>query len=303
MKKIITIYIFILSIGFSLQAGNLYLIANNGTTWSGQTAGNTGFASVKTVDLSQSGTNGTTAVTLADWLTDRGLSTPTYKVGGSGGSVGSTFSSADQIWIAAGTYSITTAWTIGNKANTYGGFLGTETSVGSRSVSGNWIFANETIIDGSGSSTNGITAGGTRTMTFDGLSLTGFTTYAINAKAGMTIQNCRFYNNPSAPVFTYSNSSNSGTLTVQYCEFKNNTGAGNYSHAILTQTGALSVAPTLTVDIKNCTFDGNLNTSSTTTGASGAVYFWTNGGGAALNHKVTNCTFLNNECMGLQDLV
>lgn len=303
MKKIITIYIFILSIGFSLQAGNLYLIANNGSTWSGQTAGNTGFASVKNVDLSQSGTNGTTAVTLAEWLNDRTLSTPTYKIGGSGGSVGTTMTSSDQLWIAAGSYSITTAWSIGfsGNANTYGGFSGTETAVGSRAVTANWNFTNETIIDGSGSSVNGITAGGNRTITIDGLSMTGFTNYAINAKGRMTIQNCRFYNNSNAPVFTYSNASNSETLTIQYCEFKNNSGSGTYSYAILTQTGALSVAPTLTVDIKNCTFDGNVNTSSTTTGASGAVYFWTNGGGAALNHKVTNCTFLNNECINTKD--
>ena len=303
MKNKITIVLCcILSIGFSLPAisGNLYLIANNGSTWSGQTPANTGFTNVYKVDLSQSGIDGATQVSLVQWLTDRG-GVPTYKIGAV---VGSVFTTTDQVWIAGGIYPITSTWTIGTTANTYGGFLGKETTLSDRAKGANvWEYSNETILSGSGSITSAINAGGNRSITIDGLSLTNFTSNAVIAKPQMTLQNCRFYSNSVAPVYTYCNADSKYTITIQGCQFKNNIGAGTTSCGIVTQTGSNAAylgANILTIDIKGCVFDGNINTNAAATGYAGALYFFTNGG-FGLNHKVTNCTFINNECVNSKD--
>lgn len=305
MKKIITFVLYsILSIGFSLQAANLYLIANNGTTWSGQTSGNTGFTNVYTVDLANSGADGMTAVTLTQWLSDRSAPSPivtpnpSYKVGGSGGSTGVYFASGDQVWIAAGTYNTTSAWAIQAAfANVYGGFSGSETAVSGRSVTNNWLFTNETIINGTGSAATFFNAGGNRLFTMDGLSFTLFAGInAVQLKGGMTIQNCRFYNNSYTPVYMYINASCTGlTTTIKNCQFKDNTGSSSFPYGIYTQTGTSSAGP-LTVDVNNCIFDGNKNTSTTSANNAGAIWFNTNLG-AGLNHKVNNCTFTNNDCI------
>ena len=298
MKKIIIFVLYsILSIGFSLQAANLYLIANNGSTWFGQTSGNTGFTNVYTVDLTNSGIDGITPVSLTQWLTDRNT-TPTYKVGGSGGSTGVTFAGGDRVWIAAGTYSITSTWSIQSAfANLYGGFSGSETSTSARSVSNNWLFTNETIINGTGSAVAFVSAGGNRTFTADGLSFTLFSsTNPLQLKGGMTIQNCRFYNNSNTPIYMYINASCTGlTTTIKNCQFYNNTGSGVLPFGIYTQTGASSAGP-LTVDVNNCIFDGNINTATSTANNAGAIWFNTISG-AGLNHKVTDCIFKNNDCI------
>jgi hypothetical protein len=301
-NKIAIVLCCILSIGFSLPviSGNLYLIANNGTTWSGQTPANTGFTNVYKVDLSQSGADGATAVSLAQWLTDRGA-TPTYKINGS---VGVIFASTDQVWIAGGIYPITTAWSIGETASTYGGFQGKETTLSARAKGANvWEYSNETILSGTGSITSAITAGGNRSITIDGLSLTNFTSNAIVAKPQMTLQNCRFYSNSVAPVYAYCNADSKYSITIQGCQFKNNIGSGTTACGIVTQTGSNAAylgANILTIDIKGCVFDGNINTNAAATGYAGALYFFTNGG-FGLNHKVTNCSFINNECVNSKD--
>jgi len=154
-------------------SANLYLVANNGTTW---TSTPSGFENVYKVDLSNSGANGTTAVTLQQWLADRNaITAPTYLINGN---AGVTFTTADQVWIAAGTYNFTAQWSILSgsgalvPAGVYGGFTGTENTLADRAKSTNpWDYTHETILNGSASANGIFNAGGDRTMIIDDLLL------------------------------------------------------------------------------------------------------------------------------------
>ena len=291
MKKytLLALCFFFLSL-LSSSAANLYLIGNTSSAWT--TSAVTGFTVYK-VDLSNSGTNGTTAVSLTQWLTDRNLATPTYLIGGSAGAA---LAATDQVWIAKGTYNVSTVWAPTTAASIFGGFAGGETATTGRSVTNVWDFSNETII--SGSAANAISCASNRTFTIDGLSFTAFSQNPLNLKGGTTVQNCKFYANSVNPIAIYINYSTTATLTVQYCKFYNNTGSSTTygSYGIVTQTGASS-AGGMTVDINNCTFDGNKNNGATSSGQSGAIQLTSSGSGTGLIQKVANCTFLNNECI------
>ncbi len=74
MRKITLLMLCILlGLGFSVNAANLFLVANNGSTW---TSTPSGFTNVYKIDLSTC--NATAAASLTEFLTDRTLTTPTY---------------------------------------------------------------------------------------------------------------------------------------------------------------------------------------------------------------------------------
>ena len=148
---------------------SLYLVANDGTTW---TSTPTGFTNVFKVNLSTC--NGGSAATLTQFLTDRTLATPTYAVTVVTGSGNPALASGDQIWVAAGTYNVSSVYTYTANLNIYGGFAGNETATTGRAKGSNtWNFTNETTINGTGSTTGIFTATADRVgAIFDGLSIT-----------------------------------------------------------------------------------------------------------------------------------
>jgi len=229
MKKIITLLLScVLMTGINASAANLYLIGNASNTWT--TTSVSGFTIFK-VDLSHSGTNGSTTVSLTQWLNDRNSATPTYLINGV---AGSTFATTDQVWIAGGTYNVAIAWTVltPTPGNIYGGFAGNESSVNDRLIGLNaWNFNSETTINSSTSVTGAIAAGGDRTITFNGITFNGFgTTQAFQQRGNMNIQNCKFTSNTACAIVFYNGTKNA-SVTNSY--FYNNSYASGSSSACI----------------------------------------------------------------------
>lgn len=292
MKKLITFILFsFVLIASNAYSANLYLIANNGTTW---TSTPVGFDNVYKVNLSASGANGTTAVSLQQWLTDRNATTaPTYLINGS---AGVTFTTADQVWIAAGTYNFTAQWNILSgggavvPAAIYGGFVGSENALTDRVKGANaWEFTNETILNGSGSANGIINAGSDRTMIIDGLTLSACPNtagQAIFQRPNMTVQNCKFTSN-ACVALRYFISTASKTATTSNCYFANNTNtvsAGVEGGCIMANNGSAGGTYTIT----GCVFDSN---SSTASGSGASAAIKAQGAG---NVEITKCIFKNN---------
>lgn len=182
MKKLITyLFIFILLVGITANAGTLYLVSGGtgqqGSGWSGQTAGNTGFTTVTPVALGGTALNA--------WY------------------LATTFNSGDAVWILNGTYTLTGAIVIKANGPMYGGFYGNETSNAistgrqlKTSPVGNWDLLYPTVIDGN-NLYQGFT-GGASSMFIDGLTIqnckytgaTGGSAAGITANSATTIQNC-----------------------------------------------------------------------------------------------------------------
>lgn len=291
MKKITLILIACILAAGTAFSGNLYLIANNGTTW---TSNPTGFDNVYKVNLSASGANGTTTVTLQQWLADRNAVTaPTYLINGS---AGVTFTTADQVWIAAGTYNFTAQWNILSgsgafvPAGVYGGFAGTENTLADRAKGANsWDYIHETILNGSASANGIFNAGGDRTMIIDGLTFTGCPNTAGQAvwqRPNMTIQNCKFTSN-SCVALRYYITTSSKTATTSNCYFTSNTytvSGGSDAGCIMANNG--SAGGTYTV--AGCVFESN---SSTANGSGASAGIKAQGAG---NVEITKCVFKNN---------
>lgn len=290
MKKITFILLSFLLTTYVAFSANLYLIANNGSTW---TSTPTGFDNVYKVDLSNSGTNGTTAVTLTQWLSNRNAATPTYLINGS---AGATFASTDQVWIAGGTYNVTGVWSIlsgsgsATPSKLYGGFAGNENTTADR-VKGSsaWSYTNETVINGSGSSTGILNAGGDRTMVIDGITFTACPNnagQAIFQRPNMTIQNCKFTANSCVAV-RYFISTASKTASTSSSYFANNTytvSGGAEGGCIMANNGSAGG----TYTISDCEFDSN-SCSASGSGASAGIK--AQGAG---NVEIQNCIFKNN---------
>ena len=269
MKRIIAfLFCSILTVGVSLNAANLYLVGNNSSAWT--TSVVTGYT-VCVVDLSNSGTNGTTAVSLTQWLNDRNAPTPTYLIGGN---AGTSFVTSDQVWIAKGTYNVAIAWTVltgtgsAVPAYIYGGFAGNETSVLDRIKGTNvWDFTNETIVNSNTSTTGVITAGGDRNNTLDGITFTGGVTIAaIATRGGMFVQNCKFTAN-TAGALSYYTTTASKNASCTNCYFYNNSISGSLNAASIYVNNGSSGG---TYSISNCFFESN-SCSSTASGASAGI--------------------------------
>ena len=292
MKKLITsLLISFLLISSNAFSGNLYLIANDGTTW---TSTPSGFDNVYKVNLSASGINGTTAVALNQWLTDRNATiAPTYLINGN---AGVTFTTADQVWVAAGSYSVTANWTILTGSGAIvpallaGGFAGTETLITDRAKGANaWNFTNETIINGSTSTTGIINAGGDRTITIDGLTFSGCPNnagQAIYQRPNIVIQNSIFKNN-SCPSIRYYTTTASRIATVTSCYFNNNnytTSGGADAAGVMANNGSSGG----TYTVSGCLFESN---SSTASGSGSSAGIKSQGAGTV---NINTCIFKNN---------
>lgn len=292
MRKITLILIACVMASATAFSANLYLIANNGTTW---TSNPTGFDNVYKVNLSASGANGTTTVTLQQWLADRNAVTaPTYLINGN---AGVTFTTADQVWIAAGTYNFTAQWAILSgggalvPAGVYGGFAGTENALAERAKgSGAWDFIHETILNGSTSANGIFNAGGDRTMIIDGLTFTGCPNtagQAVYQRPNMTIQNCKFTANACVTLRYYISSTSVKTATTTNCYFANNTNtvSGGAEGGCIMANNASSGG---TYTIISCVFDSN---SSNVGGSGASAGIKAQGVG---NVEINKCIFKNN---------
>jgi hypothetical protein len=223
------------------------------------------------------------------------------------------------VWIAAGTYEITTVITMStNNLNIYGGFAGTETAISQRAkvVGGKpWEFVNPTILDGGGTSQI-VSFGGTHTITVvDGFTMiNGYSTGgggAVWLRARTTIQNCIIMNSRSVTdgggaIGTY------GGANIIGCLIKNNRCGDNVSggggiylnistfgvpgrienceitgNSSLRQAGGIKAQGT-PVDIRNCLIYNN-----TAKNASGALQ---QGGGiySVGTGETVNCLVYNN---------
>ncbi len=266
MKKI-TLIVFVAMLAMYVNAATtLYLVSNNGTTWSGQTPANTGFDAVTAVDLSSP------AQTLNAWCGTLSIN------------------AGDQVWVAGGTYYMTAVYSYPSVNFVIcGGFAGTETATSGRAKGTNvWDFTNETIIRGDGgtpSTTGAFTSGGDRVNAiFDGLTIQGFsTTQALYARAAI-VRYCKFISN------TYTglniNTTTSGnSASCDGCYFYSNSASG------ATQSPSLLTSPAAggTVTIKNCTFESNSQTTTSTSSAGAGI----RAAGAGTTN-ISNCIVRNN---------
>ena len=280
MKKITLLMLgFMLWFGFSVNAANLYLVANNGTQW---TSTPTGFTNVYKVNLSTCNAGG--AASLNEFLTDRTLATPTYSVTVVTGSGNPKLATGDQIWVAGGTYNVSTPYVYNATLNIYGGFAGTETVTTSRAKGSNtWNFSNETIINGS-TYTSGtaaiFTATGDRTGAIvDGMTFTACPTVPAVWIRAAIIRYCKFTSNTFTALSLTTASAVTATCTD--CYFSGNSAPVSSSNAACinaNQTGG-------TATITNCVFENNSN-ANTTTGATAGVKVLGTG-----TTSISNCIF------------
>ncbi len=256
MKKLLLFAIILCT----MQVGaTIYLVENGtgGRTW--RTAG----VGEENVVLSIQGKS------LTEWLSSK------------------TWSTTDQIWIAGGTYNVATVWTIPSTVAgyMYGGFAGNESSIAERQHGINaWDYSYETILHAT-AAVQLFNAGGNRTITFDGITMDGFTN-AVFQRGNMHIQNCKFTNNTGSAVSFYNGTANASVINSY---FYNNTITGT-----LTNGAAMTVAAatSLTYSIDGCLFENN---SSTSTGnsSSGAIRIAA-GTGGTFTCNISSSIFKNN---------
>lgn len=183
-----------------------------------------------------------------------------------------TFANDDEVWIAGGTYTVTIAWTIPSScpAKLYGGFAGTETAVDARVMGEKeWNYINETIINGSGSSSGILGAGADRTIAIDGITFTGCTasaTQVVQQRPNMTIQNCKFTSNACTAVLYYiTSASRTATLKNSYFYGNTNEKTNGNGGCVNINNGSSGGVYTLT----NCTFEGNSNANTGSAASAG----------------------------------
>jgi len=183
----------------------------------------------------------------------------------------------DEVWVAAGTYQppAGTTFTMRPAVKIYGGFAGTETSVGQR----NWVVNLSKLTAGTtGRVMNNSGPSLTNTALLDGFIITGATDCAIyNNNASPAFANCTFSNNSTTDVGGGMCNIRS-TYVLTNCTFSNNT-AANYGGGLYN----IYCQATIT----NCTFSNNKATS----------YF---GGGVCedyttLTSTYTGCSFISNK--------
>lgn len=286
MKKITLLMLCVmLGLGFSVRAGNLYLVANNGTQWTSTPAG---FTNVYMVNLSTCKAG--VAASFNEFLADRVLTTPTHTTTVVSGAGNPTWANGDQFWVAAGTYNFNGGFAYSAGFVVYGGFAGTETATSERAKGSNtWSFTNETTLNGSGytgSATAAIfTAAGDRIGSIlDGLTFTACpaTIQAVWARA-TTVRYCKFTSNAyKALNLTIAASGNTAICTD--CYFTGNAAAAAGDAACINANPAAGG----TINITNCTFESN---SSAATGSGSSAGVKTQGAGTT---SMSNCIIKNN---------
>jgi len=217
---------------------------------------------------------------------------------------------SDEIWLAGGTYIITSPFG-SRKVSVYGGFAGTETSIANRiKVSGGkaWEFTTPTIIDGNNLCAQGFSSQGIATTPstyIDGITLTKFEVTNVTASVygvgafitkGCVMQNCIVSNN------TYNNMGAVGNLfdgngggiyltggqVIDSYIFNNKLLKGSGRHTI---GGGIAFAYTteeaLNV-VSGCTIENN-----TCTELGGGIEVLNGTGGT-----IENCIIKGNSCAG-----
>ena len=169
----------------------------------------------------------------------------------------------NEIWVAEGTYVLSSTLTIDDEIDLYGGFVGNETERDQRDRENNQV-----IVDG-----NDL--------------LRGFYINQVDAVIdGLTVQNCQVTNAHGAGMLI-----NRCSPTVENCVFKNNTAGGSSGRGGGMSIQYASSDPT----IKNCVFysndaslrGGGINTFGVNSG-------WDFPSGLTL----INCVFVENTCIG-----
>ena len=180
-----------------------------------------------------------------------------------------------EVWVAGGSYLISSSVTLKDGVAVYGGFAGSETERSGR----DWL-ANTTTIDGQGATDHVLI--GCDNATLDGFTVTGGAGGTVgggmyNNGASPTVANCVFSGNTAA---SYGggmyNKSSSPQLTN--CLFVNNTATNYYGGAVYNNASS----PSLT----NCTLSGNTASKggamANMSGSSPAIkncIFWGNSAG------------------------
>ncbi|MDD2798059.1 MAG: choice-of-anchor Q domain-containing protein [Bacteroidales bacterium] len=266
MKKIILLLALFCSLsGFSTTTYLVQLGTGGAATW--RTAG----AGEVNVDLTVQ------AKTLTAWLT------------------ATSFANGDQVWIAAGTYTISSVYTMPSASpnftpSFYGGFAGTETDISQRAKGANvWNYTNTTTINGASSTTGIFNAGGDRSITIDGITFSGCPNNAgqvVYQRPGMIIQNCIFTANSCASL-RYFISAASKTASTTNCYFSNNTyttSGGTDAAGIMANNGSSGG----TYTISGCVFDSNTSSAS---GSGSSAGIKAQGVGTT---NISSCIFKNN---------
>jgi predicted outer membrane repeat protein len=281
MKKLITLMLGITFLcTISVFAAKTYLVE----------LGTTGAASWRTagvgdtlVNLSVVGTGGS-AVTLNQWLDDKRLTTPIFST--------HQFASGDQIWLAAGTYTINGRDSLLAGVSMYGGFAGTELAVTERVKASavSWDYTNPTIIDGANAYIGIMTSSSaTLASVIDGITFQNCANSIRNSSGGAAkiqgaktvMQNCivtackatgTVATGASAGVSILSK----GTLKDSYIHHNTSTSTG-------TGGGGVTVYGD-TCLLSGCKIEYN------TSGAGGGLYLYSKTSGA----KVINCSISNN---------
>ncbi len=234
------------------------------------------------------------------------------------------------VWVAAGTYkpsSASASFTVPGGVSIYGGFVGTETSLGQRNpitnvtrlsgdIDGNDIAGNfATGRADNAAHVVSVAAAQTAAAVIDGFTIAGGNTATgtgggVFAESTVTVRNCNLNNNYAnfgSAIYLATPAANSQILSSEL--------SGNLG------VGALYLNAVATVDVDSCSFNANTNNIGTTnasaifilnstnvtlsnselTGNSapraGALYYDTDGlpnVTNADNFVVTNCLFLNN---------
>jgi len=198
-----------------------------------------------------------------------------------------------QVWVAAGTYSVTQTISLRDDVAVYGGFNKTETTVAQSDST-----ANPTIVDGNDTTPCFRSTGSTSSALLRGLKVTRGYANAFFEGGGLTllnsnatIVNCVFENNFTPVAGAAAVIDRGGAPAFVNCVFRNNThrygpngeltiGEGNDILA----AGAVFIGHGTTPTLTNCLFDGNHADEG------GAVFV-----DEYARPKLVNCTFVNNK--------
>jgi predicted outer membrane repeat protein len=204
----------------------------------------------------------------------------------------------DQVWVAAGSYTLTAALAPGEGVNFYGSFAGTETSVAQRakvSEGAAWDFVNPSALTGAGVNLAAVTV----PTDFDGFSFSGVA--AMGTLSSNRIwRNCivdggRFATVSGKPEIINSLFKNSAAtaaggvlnisasdigLLIKSCRFENNSATGN--------GGAINVTGSSIGSFEDLIFIGN------SAAGNGGAFFANTATAAADSFKFINCQFSYN---------
>ena len=248
------------------------------------------------------------------WYADKSLTTPLFS--------GAKFTTADKVWVAKGTYTLTGTVNLYPGVSIYGGFAGTETATTLRAISSAdlWDFSNATVFDGANSYV-GISAGSSTTTLVDGLTIQNCHNSATSASgggaylygSGNTLQKCIITacttnSTTGSGVSAGISISNAASVKDSYIHHNTSTATvqggggiclrGNLCtvsgckieyNAAVTGGGLFFYTTASGASISNCSFSNNSSTAS-----GGGIGAYLNGTSHTSPITISNCTFTSN---------